>query len=267
MHRKARSTLLIAAALVATCLAALPSSAAAADKTKWLCKPGLKNNPCVSALTATILHTDGTTTTEHRKNAKKPAVDCFYVYPTVSDQKTLNANRKIDPEIRAIADYQAARFSQVCRVWAPVYKQVTLQGITKPPSKETAAAGVKAYKSARAAWRDYIAHHNHGRGFILLGHSQGSFILRQLIRDEIENKPAVRHRMVSALLLGGNVLVPKGKRYGGDFKHVGACREPREVACVVAYSMFGETPPEDALFGRVAKGTEGGSKLHVLCTN
>jgi hypothetical protein len=267
MHRKARSTLLLAAALVVACLAALPSTAAAADKTKWLCKPGLKNNPCVSDLTATILHTDGTTTTEHRKNAKKPAVDCFFVYPTVSDQQTLNANRKIDPEIRAIADYQAARFSQVCHVWAPVYKQVTLKGITTPRSKETAAAGVKAYKSARAAWRDYISHHNHGRGFILIGHSQGSFVLRQLIRDEIDGKPALRRRMVSALLLGGNVLVPKGKRFGGDFKHVGACREPREVACVVAYSMFGETPPEDALFGRVAKGTKGGSKLHVLCTN
>src|SRR3954453_12546249 len=267
LHRKARSTLLLAAALVVACLAALPSTAAAADKTKWLCKPGLKNNPCVSDLTTTILHTDGTTTTEHRKNAKKPAVDCFFVYPTVSDQKTLNANRKIDPEIRAIADYQAARFSQVCRVWAPVYKQVTLKGITTPRSKETVAAGVKAYKSARAAWRDYIAHHNHGRGFILIGHSQGTFVLGQLLRDEIDGKPALRRRMVSALLLGGNVLVPKGKRYGGDFKHVGACREPREVACVVAYSMFGDTPPDDAVFGRVAKGTKGGSKLRVLCTN
>jgi hypothetical protein len=267
MHRKARLTLLLVAALAAACLCAVPSTAAAADKTKWLCKPGLKHNPCVSDLTTTVLHTDGTTTTEHRKNAKKPAVDCFYVYPTVSDQQTLNANLKIDPEVRAVADYQAARFSQVCRVWAPVYKQVTLKGISTPPSKKTAAAGVKAYKSARAGWRDYLAHHNHGRGFILIGHSQGSFVLRQLIRDEIDSKPAVRHRMVSALLLGGNVLVPKGKRFGGDFKHVGACREARELACMVGYSMFGDTPPDDALFGRVAKGTKGGSKLRVLCTN
>src|SRR4051794_23919110 len=209
MHRKARPTLLLAAAVTAACLAALPSTASAADTTKWLCKPGLKDNPCVGDLTTTILHTDGTTTTEHRKNAKKPAVDCFYVYPTVSDQQKLNADRKIDPEIRAVADYQAARFSQVCKVWAPDYKQVTLKGISTPPSKKTAAAGVKAYKSARAAWRDYIAHDNHGRGFVLIGHSQGSFVLRQLIKDEIESKPAVRHRMVSALLLGGNVLVPK----------------------------------------------------------
>jgi hypothetical protein len=259
------ATLLAASA--AACLLAIPASAGAADSTKWLCRPGLKDNPCVTDLTATLLHSDGTSTTERRKNAKKPAVDCFYVYPTVSDQQTLNANRKIDPEIRSITDYQAARFSQVCRVWAPVYKQVTLKGIYAPHSKKTAAAGVKAYKSARAAWRDYIAHHNHGRGFILLGHSQGTFILRQLIKEEIDKRPAVRRRMVSALLLGGNVLVRKGKASGGDFTNVPACRKPRQVGCVVAYSMFGDTPPKDALFGRVAAGTAGASKLTVLCTN
>jgi hypothetical protein len=263
MHRKAPFALLLAA-IAAACLVALPSAAAAAEKTKWLCKPGIKNNPCVSDLTATLLHTDGTSTTEKRKNAKKPAVDCFYVYPTVSDQQTINADRKIDPEIRAVADYQAARFSQVCHVWAPVYRQLTLKAITQ---KVPDSARAKTYKSARAAWRDYITHHNHGRGFILIGHSQGSFVLRQLIADEIDNKPAIRRRMVSALLLGGNVLVPKSKRFGGDFDHVGACREPREVSCVVGYSMFGETPPENSVFARVPKGTKNGAKLRVLCNN
>jgi hypothetical protein len=31
--------------------------------------------------------------------------------------------------------------------------------------------------------------------------------------------------------------------------------------------MFGDTPPDKAVFGRVPKGTPGGSKLRVLCTN
>lgn len=263
MYLKAPFALLLAAVATA-CLLALPSAAGAADKTKWLCKPGLKNNPCVSDLTATVLHSDGTTTTEHHKNAKKPLVDCFYVYPTVSDQQTTNATLKIDPEERAVADYQAARFSQVCHVWAPMYRQLTLKAIGK---QIPAAARLKAYRSARAGWREYLAKHNHGRGFILIGHSQGSFVLRQLIADEIDKKPAVRRRMVSALLLGGNVLVRKGQDVGGDFSHVPACREPRQVACVVAYSMFGDTPPDKALFGRVPKGTAGTSKLRVLCTN
>ena len=53
-------------------------------------------------------------------------VDCFYVYPTVSNQQSRLATKRVDPEIRSIALYQAARFSQVCRVFAPMYPQLTL---------------------------------------------------------------------------------------------------------------------------------------------
>jgi hypothetical protein len=112
MRVNMRLALLVA--LAASLLALAPPGAAA--KTKWLCRPGLKNNPCVSDLTATVLRTDGSSTIERRKNAKRAPIDCFYVYPTVSDQQTTNANLRIDPEIRATALYQAARFSQVCRV-------------------------------------------------------------------------------------------------------------------------------------------------------
>jgi hypothetical protein len=255
--------LALLAALAAACLLALPAAAGASDKTTWLCKPGLKNNPCVTSLTTTLLHSDGSSTTERSKNAKQAPVDCFYVYPTVSDQQTTNANLRVDPEIRATALNQAARFSQVCKVWAPIYRQVTLKGIFS--GKIPAAANAKAYKSARSAWREYLAKHNHGRGFVLIGHSQGSFVLRKLIADEIDKKPAVRRRMVSALLLGGNVTVRKGRDSGGDFTNVHACRSASQIGCVVAYSMFGDTPPTGAIFGRPSGA--GAAKLRVLCTN
>jgi hypothetical protein len=71
--------------------------------------------------------------------------------------------------------------------------------------------------------------------------------------------------MVSALLLGGNVTVRKGGTTGGDFRNVPACRKGTQTGCVVGYSMFGDTPPPKALFGRV--NGAGSSKLQVLCTN
>jgi hypothetical protein len=166
--------------------------------------------------------------------------------------------------VAAVATYQAARFSQSCRVWAPVYRQVTLVGISDP-RKVTPAAEAKAYKSMRSAWREYLAKHNHGRGFVLLGHSQGSFLLRKLITEEIDKRPAVRRRLVSALLLGGDVTVRKGKDAGGDFKNVRACRSARQLGCVVAYSSYGDTPPADSLFARVAR--RKAKKFQVLCTN
>src|SRR5579863_4608440 len=54
--------------------------------TVWLCRPGLANDPCSSALATTVVARDGTTRIEQATPAKNPAVDCFYVYPTISDE-------------------------------------------------------------------------------------------------------------------------------------------------------------------------------------
>jgi hypothetical protein len=256
--------LALAAAIAALTLLAATQTASA--KTVWLCQPGKAKNPCESSLTATKVAPDGTSqgTERVRLAGKHAPIDCFYVYPTVSEQKTANANRKIDPQERAIAEFQASRFSQVCRVYAPMYRQLTLASIGNP-SLATPAATRIAYNDVRDAWRDYLKHDNHGRGVVFIGHSQGTFVLRKLLAAEVDKKPAVRNRMISALLLGGNVTVAKGKDTGGDFKNIRACRSPRQLHCVVAYSTFNQTPPADSKFGRVT-GADAG-KLEVLCTN
>jgi hypothetical protein len=254
------SRLPLPCALATAAVLALAGPASA--KTTWLCRPDRVPSPCSSSLTAGAVNAAGRVTrVEHTSVDRDRGIDCFYLYPTVSGQSTLNATLRIDPEQRAIARFQASRFSQHCRVWAPMYRQLTLAGIFDP-SKITAKARAVAYDSAVAGWRDYLAHHNHGRGFVLIGHSQGSFVLRTLIAREIDDRPAVRRRMVSALLLGGNVLVRSGSDLGGDFRHVPACRSASQLGCVVAYSMFNATPPADARFGRSpTKGEQ------VLCTN
>ncbi len=67
-----------------------------------------------------------------------------------------------------------------------------------------------------------MAKYNHGRGFVLVGHSQGADVLRLLMARKIDRNAAVRRRLVSAILLGGNVLVKAGKKIGGDFQHIPA---------------------------------------------
>ena len=74
-----------------------------------------------------------------------------------------------------------------------------------------------AYNDIVDAWHYYLQHDNDGRGVVLIGHSQGSGVLTQLIRDEIDGKP-VQSTIVSALLLGTNVAVPRGKDVGGAFQ-------------------------------------------------
>ena len=247
------------AALAFGALAA-PAAGATTPATVWLCRPGLAANPCDPGQTTTRQTPAGAPLgVEALTHARHPKIDCFYVYPTVSDQKRTVATRAIDPEERSIALYQAARYSRVCRVFAPMYRQLTLQGISQPRRNLVNAAG---YADVVQAWRTYLRKDNHGRGVVLIGHSQGTFVLRQLIAKEIDPNPAARRLLVSAILLGGNVLVRKGSDVGGDFQHIRACHAARHLGCVVAFSTFDQPVPPNAIFGRT---TEKG--MAVLCTN
>ncbi|MGD0115674.1 MAG: DUF3089 domain-containing protein [Dehalococcoidia bacterium] len=246
-------------------------SSPAPSDTVWLCKPGAADNPCESDLTTTVIAADGSTTTETASVAKDPPIDCFYVYPTVSGQTTVNANLNIDPEEQAVAMSQASRFSQVCKVYAPMYRQLTLSTINGTTTGDMTQGLNIAYADVLSAWQDYLAHYNNGRGVVLIGHSQGTMMLTRLISSEIDPNPAERKLLVSALLIGGNVLVKTGQDVGGDFQNVPACRSTDQTGCVVAYSSFDQTPPADSLFGRADTGIRAadaaGKDVEVLCVN
>jgi hypothetical protein len=246
------------------------SPAAEASGTVWLCRPGLADNPCESSLETTVVSADGTSTTESAVPAESPPIDCFYVYPTVSGQTTVNATLDIDPELTAIAVQQASRFSQVCRIYAPVYRQLTLSAINSGTG-DTLEARALAYGDVLAAWKDYLANYNDGRGVVFIGHSQGTFMLTNLIATEIDPDPDLRSLLVSALLIGGNVRVAAGQDVGGDLQNIPACRSADQTGCVIAYSSFDSEPPADASFGRVETGPHvnelASGDLQVLCVN
>src|SRR5436190_18635683 len=211
--------LLLAATLASLAAGSLLATAAHAE-VKWLCRPGNADNPCQGDQTTTYFAPDGSS---HVGTPVVPAdapIDCFYVYPTVSNQPTPNATQTPDPEVRSIAKYQAQRFSTRCRVYVPLYREVTAAGVTVASQTHDTGPYETAYTDVREAWLSYLQNDNHGRGFVLIGHSQGSRMLRALIRDEIDRKPSVRSRLVSAIIPGANATVAKGRRVGGDFRNV-----------------------------------------------
>ena len=266
--------MLRAATLAIVVAAALAGAASADARTVWLCRPGLHDNPCDVSRTATAVRADGSRRVEHFPARRRRPIDCFYVYPTVSPQTTLNADRTIDGALRGVAAVQASRFSSVCRVYAPVYRQITVHGLADPGQARDVGLPI-AYGDVRAAWRDYLAHDNHGRGVVLIGHSQGTGMLTRLVSEQIDPRPRVRRRLVSALLIGGNVLVPAGRDVGGSFQHVPACRSATQVGCVVAYSSFLDAPPDPSIFARGTRSAfqavfstpTRGDDLQTLCVN
>jgi hypothetical protein len=258
------------AVIAAAALGALAGSAPAA--TKWLCGPGVAHDPCRPSLATTFYRGwDARTGTSTPRRDRDRDVDCFYVYPTVSNQPSRLATKRVDPEIRSIALYQAARFSQLCRVYAPVYRQATVPALQAGTT--TRRDYLTAYGDVEKAFDAFLRRIGRKRGFVLLGHSQGSYHLQRLIRRRIDNHRALRRRMVSAVLLGGNVTVRAKSDRGGVFRRVPTCRRATQLACVVAFSTFGETPPDPSLFGRGASRIAGflglpeGSKLEDACTN
>lgn len=222
----------------------------------WLCLPG-RQDACATDQTTTIVEADGKTSVETFKAAAAPAYDCFYVYPTVSTDSGGNSDMVIDEAERRVVDQQLARFASKCRVFAPMYRQVTLAALRAVMlGRPSPGDADLAYGDVRDAWRWYLANENRGRGVVLIGHSQGSRILLNLLKNEIDGQPAQK-RMISALVLGMNTPVDASGKYGS----IPLCAKADEAGCLVTYVSFRATspPPANSRFGKTdAEGRRAG---------
>lgn len=243
------------------------SPAPAAAEVTWLCNPAMAADPCRGDQTTTYYESDGSSTVGTPETDASPPVDCFYVYPTVSNQPIPNALKTPDPEIRSIAKYQAQRFSTRCRMFVPLYRQVTTLGLTAMGQTKDVTPYATAYADVEEAWLSYLATENGGRPFVLIGHSQGSRHFRALIRRRIDHDAAVRGRMVSAIIPGAN-------SHDGDFTNVPPCATGTDTGCVVSYSTYNDTPPDNARYGRSDTDPVGhaldlpsGPQFRVTCTD
>ncbi len=220
----------------------------------WLCRPG-RQDACAVDQNVTVIAANGKAKIVKFKPNTSTSYDCFYVYPTVSLDPTPNSDLNIGPEEKEVAASQAARFTAKCRVFAPMYRQVTLTALRDiMAGKATAADRKLAYLDVEAAWYNYLKRDNSGRGVVLIGHSQGASILKQLVAGVIEKDADMRRKMIAAYLIGTNVAVPQGGDVGGDFKSVRLCKTLNQYGCVVTYVTFraDSPPPADSRFGRIA---------------
>ncbi|HET9160219.1 MAG TPA: DUF3089 domain-containing protein [Caulobacteraceae bacterium] len=238
-----------------------------ANPALWLCRPDLKDNRCKVDLDATVIGPGGKVGVEKYVPAKDPKIDCFFVYPTVSNDPGWQSDFVPDAMEWDDVKLQFARFGAACRQFAPMYRQGTLTGLRvasggPAPAGARPPAGFGGYADVVDAWNWYMAHENKGRGVVLIGHSQGASLIARLIADHIDGKPAQK-QFVSAIVLGSSIMVPPGKDVGGTLKSIPLCRAQDQIGCVITYVSFRDTlpPPKDSRFGRARDGLVAG------CTN
>ena len=201
-----------------------------------------------------------------RRNPNAP-IDCFYVYPTVSLDPFTQSDLVPGEEELNVVKAQLARFGSQCRIFAPMYRQFSLGALRARMSGggavPTRGTPADAAADVDDAWAWYLANENKGRGVVILGHSQGSGQITRLIASKIDGKPD-QAKLVSAIIMGSTIQVPKDADVGGTFKiDPGLQDRPSQTGCVISFSTFRDTvPPRDTACFGINRG-----ETEAVCTN
>ena len=147
----------------------------------------------------------------------KPA-DVFYIYPTVSTISFVDNDSSwfadiTQAEVREEANGNQ-RFNKMLyddyNVYAPYYRQMIFESYTQPDSIMQKNAAFAA-QDVKDAFHYYMAHGNGGRPYFLVGHSQGSQVLIELLKDSMTKEQ--RNLMVAAYCIGYHVTAEEMAQY------------------------------------------------------
>lgn len=136
--------------------------------------------------------------------ASQQQVDCFMLYPTVYGGKK-GKNMPLEDEVlrrRAIVslNQMVAIFGESCRIIAPYYRQMAMEGLFLPASEQDRYLAI-ALEDVRNAFMYYLEHDNQGRPFVLAGHSQGAHLLLLMMKALFKD-PALSSKLVAAYIIG-----------------------------------------------------------------
>jgi hypothetical protein len=224
-----------------------------------MCRPGVDDGTCSANLDAMTVEADGKRTPAPYKTAAAPKIDCFYIYPTASSDPMMFADLVPDAGEKRAVHGQAARLGEACRLFAPIYHQFTSAalryGMAVEKQKEVSAAYTDIpYRDVVAAWRAYLKTDNKGRGVVIIGHSQGAMLLKMLLAQEIDGKPAQK-LLIGAYLAGNPDLTTD------SFRSIKPCAAIGQTGCVTAWSSYLETSTGAHIFGAAKPGKT------ALCVN
>ena len=171
-------------------------------------------------------------------------VDTFYIYPTAymtTDPESPMYCGSSDPGMRAIAtknfNTNKCVYEEATNVFAPFYSQTSVYALQDMGGEEAAEVLSGEPKSDLYAALDYYFENlNDGRPFILAGHSQGSMMIRIILKDYMETHPEYYERMVAAYAIGYSITKEDLKEH----PYLKFAEGADDTGVIVSYNTEGE---------------------------
>ena len=152
-------------------------------------------------------------------------VDAFYIYSTSYIESSFEEGAPDyapldNPEMimRALGEYEtnASVFEESCNVFVPWYRQMGIKYASevqkKTGSLDAGLAGLP-YTDMKAALDYFFEKCNNGRPFIIAAHSQGSALLKYVLKNYFKEHQDYYKRMVAAYPIGFSITKDDLEQY------------------------------------------------------
>ena len=163
--------------------------------------------------------------------------DVFYVHPTLylkgkswnADVGDKKLNKKVDDKP---VHYQASVFNEICRVYAPRYRQAIVDVFYEDKSTpdDSRKALELAYSDVKRSFEYYLKHYNNSRPIIIASHSQGSYHARKLLQEFFDTTD-LRNRLVAAYVVGMSISESM-------YRNLKLCENEYQTGCIVGWISY-----------------------------
>ena len=136
-------------------------------------------------------------------------VDVFLLYPTTyQDDAPLADINNAGMRERANEWFveNGSAFETEGNVYMPYYRQLnTMWALTQSAAERDSYMNGASKSDAIAAFEYFLNNFNNGRPFIIVSHSQGSTMSKEIVLDYLSKNPNVAKRMIAAYIIGYSI--------------------------------------------------------------
>ena len=173
---------------------------------------------------------------------KNNEVDVFYLYPTVWYGEGTNKDFVCPIDFKPMRENatnalisQSSLFEEVGNIYAPFYRQADalyiLDTNNNIKNKEKYFNDIPK-KDALAAFDYFIKNYNNNKPFILIGHSQGAMMIKEILKDYFKTNENLMNRLVAAYIIGYSVTTNDLEKN----PHLKFARSEYDTGVIISYN-------------------------------